>query len=208
MKQAVEKLNFSLDIDQLRDYYNQLQTNYKDHIWRVKDVAEKDEFTAKRVAASIPNYGWAITTEVLDENSKSNPPWPEVLNEFSYAEKSLKPERITELSFGIIKELLEKIPYAYHVILSVFPPGGATIPHTDQDFLLRVHVPIFTNKDVVWLADEKYHNMHIPGQAYICDTRIMHAAYNDSKEDRVHLIFAVKQDDLDKLRKISGVIKV
>jgi hypothetical protein len=36
----------------------------------------------------------------------------------------------------------------------------------------------------------------------------MHAAYNDSKEDRVHLIFAVKQDDLDKLRKISGVIKV
>jgi hypothetical protein len=208
MKHHVEKLNFSVDIGQLREYYQTLKTDYKDYIWSVKGLAEKDEYTATRVADSLPNYGWAITTEVLDETSKSNPPWPEVMSEFSYAEKSLKPERKTPLAFGIAEKILKEIPYAHHMIMSVFPPTGATIPHTDQDFLLRIHVPLYTNKNIKWLTDSGYHIMDTVGQAYICDTRKMHAAYNDSKEDRVHFIFAIEEKYLEDVRKITGTIKI
>ena len=144
----------------------------------------------------------------MDESSKSNPPWPEVISEFSYAEKSLKPERKTPLVFGIAEKILEAVPYAHHVIMSVFPPTGATIPHTDQDFLLRVHIPVYTNPDIRWLTDSGYHDMWTPGQAYICDTRKMHAAYNDSKEDRVHFIFAIEDKYIDEIRKVTGVIKL
>ena len=207
MKHHVEKLNFSVDIDQLRAYYQTLQTDYKDHVWSVKGLAEKDEYTATRVEASLPNYGWAITTEELDENSKSNTPWPEIKSDFNYTEKTIKPERKTPLFFGIVEKLLEKIPYACRLVVSVFPPTGATIPHKDQDFLLRVHVPIHTNKDVRWLTDSGYHKLDKPGQAYLCDTRKMHAAYNDSKNDRVHLIFAIEDKYLEDLRKIEGLIQ-
>jgi hypothetical protein len=203
----VEKLNFKFNIDELRDYYSSLQQDYQDYIWRVKTLTDKDEYTAKRVASAIDNYGWAITTEVLDENIKSNPPWPEVLSEFSYAEKELKTERITPLAFGVIDRLLKKIPYAHHVIMSVFPPGSATIPHSDQDFLLRIHVPIYTNKNVKWLTDEGYSQMHEVGYAYLCDTRIMHAAYNDdSKEDRVHLIFAIEDKYINDIKSVTGIL--
>jgi hypothetical protein len=208
MKTQVEKLNFSVDITQLRDYYTVLQKEYSDYIWSVKGLAEKDEYTATRVADSLPNYGWAITTEVMDETSKSNPPWPEVISEFSYAEKNLKPERKTPLAFGIAEKILQTIPYAHHMIMSVFPPTGATIPHTDQDFLLRVHVPLYTNKNVKWLTDSGYHTMDAVGQAYICDTRKMHAAYNDSNENRVHFIFAIEDKYLEDIKKITGIIKL
>jgi hypothetical protein len=207
MKHHVEKLNFSVDIDQLRAYYQTLQTDYKDHVWSVKGLAEKDEYTATRVEASLPNYGWAITTEVMDEASKSNPPWPEVMSAFSYADKTLQPERKTPLVFGIAEKILKTIPYAHHMVMSVFPPTGATIPHNDQNFLLRIHVPIYTNKKIKWLTESGYHLMNVPGQAYIADTRKMHAAYNDSEENRVHFIFAIEDKYLEDIQKITGIIK-
>ena len=206
----VEKLNFRFNIDELRDYHSSLRQNYQDYIWSQRNfntLQTKDDYTVNRVASCINNYGWAITTEVLDENIKSNPPWPEVLREFSYAEKELAPERITPLAFGVINRLLKKIPYARRVIMSVFPPGSATIPHSDQDFLLRIHVPIYTNKNVKWLTDEGYAQMHEVGNAYLCDTRIMHAAYNDDKkEDRVHLIFAIEDKYINDIKSVTGIL--
>jgi hypothetical protein len=92
------------------------------------------------------------------------------------------------------------------VIISVFPPGGATIPHNDQDFLLRIHVPIYTNRDVRWLTSEGYAQMHEVGHAYLCDTRIMHAAYNDGNTDRVHLIFAIEDKYIDNIKSITGIL--
>ena len=50
MQNHVEKLNFSVDLPQLRKYYETLQQEYSDYIWSVKGLAEKDEYTATRVA--------------------------------------------------------------------------------------------------------------------------------------------------------------
>lgn len=203
----VEKLNFKIDVDSLRDYYRTLTEEYKDYIWRVETLKEIEDYTLERIKNSLPNYGWAITTEILDETIKTAPPWPEILPEFSYADKTLRPERRTAVAFGIAEKLLEAVPYASHVIISVFPPGGGTIPHSDQDFLLRVHVPIYTNKQIFWATEDGYQCLDKVGQPYLCDTRKIHAVYNDSNEDRVHLIFAIEDKYINDIKKITGTIK-
>lgn len=208
MKTPVEKLNFLVDIEQLQEYYRTLQTEYSEYQWSVKEFSKKEGYNADKMSNSLPNYGWAITTEVLDETSKSNPPWPEVLNKYSYDSKTLNPERKTPLIFGIVQKLFEAIPYVHQVLISVFPPTGGTISHVDQDFLLRVHIPIFTNDKNRWLANDKYFYFKELGTAYLCDTRIMHAAFNDGKTDRVHLVFAFEDKYLEDIKKITGIIKL
>jgi hypothetical protein len=36
----------------------------------------------------------------------------------------------------------------------------------------------------------------------------MHAAYNDSKENRVHFIFAIEDKYLEDIKKLTGIIKI
>ena len=39
MKTQVEKLNFSVDLTQLREYYATLRKDYQDYVWSVKGLA-------------------------------------------------------------------------------------------------------------------------------------------------------------------------
>jgi hypothetical protein len=203
----VEKLNFKFDVDELRNYVDVLQNNFRDYSWDINDVQKLSptNYTTERIKFATQCYGWAITTENLDTTSKSNSPWPEAIYN-SYQDKELQLERKTDLVFGVIERLFEKIPYACKVIISVFPPGAETIPHNDQDFLLRVHVPIYTHKKVRWLTEQGYYDLHELGSAYLCDTRKMHSVYNDSDVDRIHLIFAIEDKNLEKIKRIKGTI--
>jgi len=205
---SVEKLKFKFNVEELKSYVDILKKDYMVYSWGMSEMKKlpQTEYMKERVQFAEQCYGWAITTENLDENSKSNPPWPEAVDDTAYQDKELRPERKTEMLFGITERLTTKIPYACKITISIFPPGAATIPHKDQDFLLRVHVPILTNKKVRWLTEEGYYDMHEPGSAYLCDTRKMHSVYNDSDTDRIHLIFAVEAKNLEKLKNIEGII--
>lgn len=204
----VEKLNFKFDVNELYHYIDLLKSDYKECSWGISDILKlpQTDYMKERVQFANQCYGWAITTENLDVSSKSNSPWPEAVDDTAYRDKELRKERKTDLVFGVIERLFQKIPYACKTFISVFPPGAETIPHKDQDFLLRVHVPIYTNKDVKWMTEEGYHNIQELGSAYLCDTRKMHSIYNDGMTDRVHLIFAVEDKNINKLKKMSGTI--
>jgi len=208
MSKLVEQLNFRFDVDELKEYVAILKKDYQEYKWGAHILLDSDvsEYTKERVGAATKSYGWAITTENLNESSKANPPWPEAVDDTAYAEKTLRPERKTELVFGITEQIFKIIPYANHMLLSIFPPGNATMPHRDQDFLLRVHVPIYTNKKSRWLTDDGYYYMKEPGTAYLCDTRQMHSVYNDGDTDRVHLIFAIEDSKLEHLKSLSGIL--
>lgn len=205
----VEKLTLTFDVAELRNYVTLLKTHYQDYSWGFEDMKKLPQtiYMKERVQFAENCYGWAITTENLNLSSKSNTPWPEAVDDTAYQDKTLRKERTTDLVFGIIERLLEKVPFACKISISVFPPGSQTIPHKDQDFLLRVHVPIYTNKDVKWLSEEGYSDLHELGSAYLCDTRKMHSVYNDGTVDRVHLIFAIEQIHIDALKKIKDTIK-
>jgi hypothetical protein len=54
----------------------------------------------------------------------------------------------------------------------------------------------------------KYFYFKDLGTPYLCDTRKMHAAFNDGKQDRVHLVFAFEDKYLEEIKKITGIIKL
>lgn len=61
--------------------------------------------------------------------------------------------------------------------------------HVDQS--MRIHIPIYTNKDCMMIVDDEIIRMPF-GHTYIVDTTKPHTALNASKTARVHLVFCVR----------------
>ena len=210
MKALLEQLNFTIDKDHLTKYYETVVKEFQDYKWtyqqnkdQVKDIFLK-EYVGKSTNTTA-GYGWAITTNNLDPESKTNIPWQNIHKDFQHDIKELAPERNTPLVFGIIETIKQKIPYAQLISLSVFPPGTELVPHKDEPFLLRVHIPILCDKKSFWLNEEGYQTLDV-GQAYLCDTRQPHSVYNDGGTDRVHLLFAIHQDHESDIKSITGTL--
>ena len=58
---------------------------------------------------------------------------------------------------------------------------GAKIPH-------KIHVPILTNPEACFIAQRKHYHLE-KGYAWEVNNRVPHGGINQSKEDRIHLIF-------------------
>lgn len=208
MKRLIEELNFNIDTSELLSYYTELQTNFQDYKWTYQDSRDqvKEEFLKVYETVKKKNgYGWAITTNIMDENVKKIIPWYNISKDFNQNITELPVERETPMVFGAVKRLLEKIPYARCVSISVFEPGTELVAHRDEPFLLRVHIPICGGDKSYWLNNDGYTNFKV-GKAYLCDTREPHSVHNDSKEDRVHLLFAIHQDYEEEIKKIIGTL--
>lgn len=61
-----------------------------------------------------------------------------------------------------------------------------------HDFSKRIHIPIITNEHCKFF-DESWNTYHMSvGGTYLLDTTQKHTTGNFSKEDRIHLVMAVK----------------
>lgn len=213
MKKLVEKLNFTMDIDHLRYYYHLLEKDfqkynwiYKDHITEIRQDLYEYLMMSQNKEASIGGYGWAITFPKALEEGKPIAPWTRVHTDFVDTPAFINAQFHTPMVQGIIESLINKIPYVKNISLSVIQPGICVEPHIDEDYLLKIHVPIYTAPSVRWMNREGYTEMSEVGTPYLCDTRQMHAVYNDSKVDRVHLLFCIEDKYLDHIRKLTGTI--
>jgi hypothetical protein len=210
MKTLIEKLNFNIDPTELNDYYTELQIGFQDYKWTYQNNQDQIKEMFLDVYAGVDTkkksgYGWAITTNNLDESVKANIPWYNISKWYDQGIKELPEERRTPMAFGVAKRILDNIPYARCMSLSVFEPGTELIPHRDEPFLLRVHIPIQVNPKSHWLNSDGYSNFEV-GNVYLCDTREPHSVHNDGKTDRVHLLFAIHQDYEDEIKKLTGKI--
>lgn len=76
-------------------------------------------------------------------------------------------------------------------LLSVVMPGALIEPHTDElgaDWHTRMHVPLLTNPDAMFISGDAVHRM-AAGFAYEINTRERHAVWNAGATPRVHLMF-------------------
>jgi hypothetical protein len=208
MKSLVEELNFNISPCELIDYYKEIQENYQDYKWtyqlnqdQIKDVF-LDEYAGIDTKKKS-GYGWAITTNNVDENVKANIPWYNIAKWYDQGIKELPAERRTPMAIGLAEKILDKIPYARCMSLSVFEPGTELVPHRDEPFLLRVHIPIFGNRKSYWMNNNGYSNFEV-GKVYLCDTREPHSVHNDGDTDRVHLLFAIHQDHEQDIKQLTG----
>ena len=210
MKQLIEKLDFTIDVKELENYYLEVQSTYQDYKWTYADSQDQVKENFLDVYAGISSkkksgYGWAVTTNNPDESVKKNIPWYNISKHYDHGIKELPPERSTPLVFGVAKKILEKIPYARCMSISVFEPGTELVAHKDEPFLLRVHIPIKADPKSYWLNEDGYSNFKV-GEIYLCDTRQSHSVHNDGKTDRVHLLFAIHQDYEEDIKKLKGTL--
>jgi hypothetical protein len=198
------KLDFSVNIQELRSYYNLLNTEYKHLNWSWdrcgNTVVEQWRDAAYTDPANLLTHGWAIQSNLKDLTIPC-PPWNiSTLETTNY--------RNTELVFGIIERLQAAMPFGYRWAVSVQPPGGKVGLHSDQDDELTVWIPIYTSGVAITFvtSNNTDYSLESDGSAYLLDTTFPHYTYNSSEQDRVTIIVRLNKKYVTELLDIHGVI--
>ena len=198
-------LNFTVDIDELREYYNTLKEQHSDLNWSWAkcgdDIVEQWRDAAGQDPANLLTHGWAIQSNLKDITIPC-PPW-------NISKHETVEYRNTKLAFGIIKRLQTAIPYGYRWAVSVQPPGGKVSLHSDQEDELTVWIPVYTDGiAITFVTSEKNtgYCLDSNGSAYLFDTTVPHLTYNNSQQDRVTIIFRLNAKHLNELLEVQGVL--
>jgi hypothetical protein len=132
------------------------------------------------------------------------PPFEEWPQQKPHGVLPLKPAMMSNATwygFGemfdpLVVDILEHYPggIAQQRMLSVVMPHDEIPPHTDAqcpEWVERIHVPLTTNLDAVFVCDDGPHHMKV-GYAYRVNTEARHAVYNRGRTPRVHFMFDVR----------------
>jgi hypothetical protein len=197
-------LNFSVDIKELREYYKILKEEHSDLNWSWgkcgQDIVDQWRDAAYQDSANLLTHGWAIQSNLKDITLPC-PPW-------NISTHETVDYRNTKLAFGIIEKLQEAIPYGYRWAVSVQPPGGKVSLHSDQENEYTVWIPIYTEGvSITFVTPEKntVYCLASNGSAYLLDTTIPHLTHNESKNDRVTIIFRLNQKHIEELLKVTNI---
>jgi len=205
---AITKLNFTVNLDSLREYYHTLINDYEHLRWawdkNGKEITEEwyDRIISNGIGCTYP-YGWAIQSNLIDKSIPC-PPY-----NISIHPRGLYED--TELMFGLVKKLKDMMPYTFRWSMVVQPPEGKVSRHVDAGDQYTAHIPIYEAPKAVfkfWDENEtrKDFTFNADGSVYLVDTIISHETENYSDTDRVGLVFRFFRKDLPKLQKIVGEI--
>jgi hypothetical protein len=204
MNKIVEKLNFSVDIEELREYYTTVTDKFDHLMWSWErygsTIIDQWKNAAYADPANLLTYGWAIQSN-LKNLSIACPPW-------NISTHETVDYRNTPIAFGIIEKLQNAIPYGYRWAISVQPPGGIVSVHSDQEDEYTVWIPIYTSGSAITFVTDKDNNVELAadGSAYLLDTTISHHTHNTSGKDRVTIIFRLNQKYADTIKALTGTI--
>jgi hypothetical protein len=205
LENILTRLNFKVDINELRSYYEKLNQEYQHLNWSWTkcggDIVDQWRDAAYQDPANLLTHGWAIQSNLKDPELPC-PPW-------NISKHKTVEYRNTKLAFGIITKLQEQLPFAYRWSVSVQPPGGKVSLHSDHEDELTVWIPIYTDGvAITFVTPEKNtgYCLDSNGGAYLFDTTVPHFTYNDSTQDRVTIIFRLNNKHLDQLLALQGLI--
>ena len=206
---AIEELQHKLqvyaDIEEVREYYNIIKTQYADRRWSIYEGVDRLTKEAWYGFENI-NYadapgGWAIQTHL--ETDEICAPW--VVDTYNPVQRNDDP-----MVFGFAEKLLKKIPMAKWLSISETPPGGGIVSHQDSHW--HIHLPIYSPKNsfLTWNDENQqpvFWEEHVAdGSIHAWNTTEYHSVVNKSNELRVHLFFKVEKEELPELLKIVGKI--
>jgi hypothetical protein len=205
IENILTKLNFNVDIKELREYYDILNSKFQhlDWSWSMcgNTVVKQWRDAAYSDPANLLTHGWAIQSNLKDITLPC-PPWNiSTLETVEY--------RNTELAFGIIERLQAAMPYGYRWAISVQQPGGKVSLHSDQTDEVTVWIPIYTNGvAITFVTSEKDTDycLESDGGAYLLDTTIPHHTHNSFGQDRVTIIFRLPRSKVTELLRVNGTI--
>lgn len=185
----LRKLKYSVDINEVRDYFHKVDTEYKHLLWNWSDtnIIEQWKSEVIKFKPELLTYGYAIQSNLVDL-SKPCPPW-------NISTLPTTEYRNTELAFGIIKQLQERFPYGYRWAISIQPPKGLVAEHEDQEDEYTVWIPIYTKGPAITFVTDKEIPVELEsdGSLYLLDTTTKHYTFNDSDSIRVAILFRLNE---------------
>lgn len=154
-------------------------------------IEEKDWYANDPRAQMFSHRTHSEYNSILIRHStvyiKSGDPDPKHLT--FYPEHTSQFIGITERMVDLVRDIYPVSDYV--AFLARLEPGGYIGEHIDRgsflDTIHRIHIPLVTNPDCMYVVDDLEINMKV-GTMYEIDNQRMHAVYNRGKEARVHLI--------------------
>ena len=70
--------------------------------------------------------------------------------------------------------------------------SGKTCYTYHRDPTWRLHIPVITSNDSIFIVDDIVYRLSNPGQVYLVNTTLFHSAINMKDEDRVHIVYGLK----------------
>lgn len=164
--------------------------------WALKQL--KDRYDSKRILQELDNYHFSRNVffiSSLDGNTYEYPSDKESRTERN--ENQEKYDQLNKLFQGsYIGEIYNELDAKYGICQARCMKLFANHCYSyHQDFSPRIHIPVNTNEDCIFIVDNHVHRMRMEGWAYLLDTTRKHSAINMSEEDRTHLVFCLKRDE-------------
>ena len=177
------KLNIPIDTSKAQQYYSTLEKDYQHKKW-------ESQLGDKTI------YGWSI--QVAHGVTDNYGFYDSVINEPFGVESYYR----SELCFDWVIEILDLLPYGYRAGIGVNPPGTVVPPHIDHNWseMMRLHIPIHTNKDYEWTTHEGKLHM-AEGSVYMVDTSFVHSTVNAGSSSRVHFGMNIPRANFDDIKK-------
>ncbi|MQP52198.1 MULTISPECIES: aspartyl/asparaginyl beta-hydroxylase domain-containing protein [unclassified Flavobacterium] len=104
-----------------------------------------------------------------------------------------------------IKEIIDSFLFQKTAVRLLNLGAGAEIkPHTDhclgyEDGAFRLHIPIITNSDVIFILDNKRLIMN-EGECWYLNANFLHSVKNGGQTDRIHLVIdGIRNDWTDNI---------
>lgn len=97
-------------------------------------------------------------------------------------------------------EFGEKLDYVFTALNPLLPfrgrilsagPGIKMAPHSDGNYVLNIHFPVFSNSRCLIHIDHQPYYLEPDGSLYVINARKPHYITNESSENRIHVIFTL-----------------
>jgi len=193
---------FRVDVDKLREWYHNLERDYSDwkfvmkdneHIWQ-EPIVDPAGITGHRL---MPDTSYYTLCWNSDEPGPKTFEQGQAKLEYRDNDNGELNPRKCFTGYGL--DIVTKLPVrSKKWLVTIHTPGTKLINHQDAPDKIRIHIPIYTNNESLWIIDGEEFYME-PGVAYIVNTTLPHSLENKGTTDRIHLYGKVWTEDVQKL---------
>jgi hypothetical protein len=193
---------FKVDVEKLRSWYTDLETNYKS--WKFL-VGENQHVWQEPIVDMTGQTGHVLPDETgyytLCWNSDEDGPKPfeQGCAKLEYRDNDNDELNPRKCFTGYVLDIVKSMPIrSKKWLVTDHVPGTKLITHQDSPDKIRIHIPIYTNVDSNWIIDGDEYHME-PGWAYIVNTTLPHSVENKGTTRRVHIYGKVWTEDVQGL---------
>ena len=194
---------FPVDVEKMQAWYKDLEDTYSDwkfvvgdnqHIWK-EPIVDPAGITGHRLMDDTAYYTLCWNSDDPGpkpfEQGQAKPEYRDNDND------ELNPRKcFTGYALDIVKDLPVR---SKKWLVTIHTPGTKLITHQDSPDKIRVHIPIYTNKDSNWIIEDEEIHME-PGWAYLVNTTLPHSVENKGTTNRIHLYGKVWTDEIKDLQ--------